>query len=418
MSTHGIAEGHLPAAEAENVVQGPKNPWWIVVAMVLGLMVGAGAVIHYALGPLIKELSGEYGWTRGTVSGGISFAFIGASISFVSFGILVDRWGPRPAGLLSVGLMTLPLLAMTQVSAPWHFYLAMLAFGTFAGGATATPYVKAIAARFEERRGLAMGIGAAGVGLGGILVPQYMHYMMDHYGWRPAIVGMAVIVIAVSVPALWFGLAGIKPAPREPKLAAGAPPAFSLWRSRSFLIIAGSIGLVSFAINGIVVHAVALLTDRGVSTGAAATAMSGVAVMSTTARVIGGYLMDRFFAPLVTAILFLLVAVGVTLLIVGGTGIAAFAGLLLIGFTLGAEVDAMNYLISRYCPINVVGKAIGITFAIFTLSGSVAVWVLGKGHDLFDSYVIPLIFAAVLSVLSAFLVSRLGPYTNQAKRAH
>src|SRR6476661_4998028 len=247
MSTHGIAE-HLPSAGAETEVQGPRNPWWIVFAMVLGLMVGAGTVIHYALGPLIKELSGEYGWSRSTVSGGISCAFIGASISFVSFGILVDRWGPRPAGLLSVGLMTLPLLALTQLTAPWHFYLAMLAFGTFAGGATATPYVKAIAARFEERRGLAMGIGAAGVGLGGILVPQYMHFVMDDYGWRTAIVGMAVLVVVVSVPAVWFGLAGIKPAPREPKLAAGADPAFSLWRSRSYLIIAGSIALVSFAI--------------------------------------------------------------------------------------------------------------------------------------------------------------------------
>ncbi|MDB5698958.1 MAG: major facilitator superfamily 1 [Alphaproteobacteria bacterium] len=415
MSTQGIAEGQLLPAEPASEVQGPKNPWWIVIAMVCGLMVGAGTVIHYALGPLIKQLSADYGWSRGTVSGGISCAFIGASISFVSFGILVDRWGPRPAGLLSVALMVVPLLLMTQISEPWHFYLAMLAFGTFAGGATATPYIKAIAARFEQRRGLAMGIGAAGVGLGGILVPQYMNYVMEHHGWRPAIVGMAVIVVAVSVPALWFGLAGVKAAPREPKPAAGAAPAFSLWRSRSYLIIAGSIALVSFAINGIVVHAVALLTDRGVSAGHAATAMSGVAVMSTIARVVGGYLMDRFFAPLVTAILFLLVAVGVTLLIVGGTGVTAFAGLLLVGFTLGAEVDAMNYLISRYCPINVVGKAIGVTFAIFTLSGSAAVWVLGKGHDMFDSYVIPLIFASILAVLSAFLVSRLGPYTNEAR---
>lgn len=287
------------------------HPWWIVAAMVIGLSVGTGAIAHYVMGPLIKVLSAEFGWSRSTVSAGVSMFFMGAAFSFVLFGALIDRWGPRRADILSVCLLALPMLLLPLIEQQWQFYGVLLAMGLGGGGATATPYVKAISGRFGSRRGLALGIGAAGVGLGGIILPFYMAHTLANYGWRTAIVGLAFLVVTVAVPTMWFGLAGVKTMGRN--VSAPSHSDFSLWRSRSYWIIAVAIALVSFAVNGIIVHAVPLLTDRGITPAHAAAAMSGVAITSVVARIVGGYLMDVFFAPAISALLFLLVALGVVL---------------------------------------------------------------------------------------------------------
>lgn len=406
-----------PATAVGPIEQRPRNPWWIVLAMLLCLTVGLGAIAHYVLGMLIKLLSAEFGWSRGSVSTGIALFLAGGSVSFVAFGYVIDRLGPRFAVLVSACLMVVPMLAIPLVETELQFYLVLLVAGLLGGGTTVPPFVKAISSRFTKRRGLALGIGATGSGVGGLVLPFYMVYMLGHYGWRAAIVGLALLIVGVSVPAalLWLPR-GVPPAAR-PARSSGNPFAF-LARSASFRLIVLAIFCISFSVNGIVVHAVALLTDRGISPIHAAAAMSGVALASLCARVISGYLMDLFFAPRLIALLFLLVAGGVILLIFGGSGIGVYLGLLMVAFTLGTEVDAMNYLVSRYCPLELVGQATGITFAVFTLSGSAAVGALGYSYDLFGSYEAGLAAAGVLSIAAALVVSRLGPYPDMGRAAH
>lgn len=391
-----------------------KNPWWIVLAMVLGLTFGTGAVAHYVMGPLIKVITAEFGWSRGAMSGAVSLFFAGAALSFVAFGALVDRWGPRRVVLLSMSMLAASLLLLQFGDKLWHFYLILLIMGLCGGGATAVPYVKAIAASIDHRRGLALGLGAAGAGLGGIILPFYMVEMLDAYGWRTAVTGLAVLILLVPLPGAWFALAGMRPLRRERTVAEKDDSSYLLlFRSVPFWQVAISITLVSFAVNGIIVHAVPLLTDRGMSAAGAAGAMGVIGVTSALARVISGYLMDLFFAPYVAALSFFLAAAGSTLLMLGGTGPAVYAALILIAFTLGSEVDAMNYLLSRYLPMAVIGKAIGLTFAVFTLAGSAAVAALGASYDVFGSYEYGLAVSSVLAILASLLVRSLGPYPNK-----
>lgn len=407
-----MASAAASSAATPAVVERPKNPWWIVIAMVLCLTVGLGAIAHYVLGMLIKVLSAEFGWSRGSVSTGIALFLAGGSVSFVTFGYVIDRFGPRFAVLVSACLMVAPMLVIPLVRTELQFYLALLAAGLLGGGTTVPPFVKAITGRFTSRRGLALGIGATGSGVGGLVLPFYMVHMLANYGWREAIVGLALLIVGVSVPAALLWLPRGPPAARSAE-ASGNAFGF-LFRSTPFRLIVLSIFFISFAVNGIVVHAVALLTDRGISPGQAAVAMSGVALASLSARVVSGYLMDLYFAPRLIALLFLLVAGGVPLLIFGGSGPGVYLGLMLIAFTLGTEVDAMNYLVSRYCPLELVGQATGITFAVFTLSGSAAVGALGFAYDWFGSYDAGLVAAGLLSMVAALVVLRLGPYPDLA----
>ena len=62
------------------------------------------------------------------------------------------------------------------------------------------PYAKAISAWFDDRRGLALGVAMAGVGLGAIIMPQIA--LIELVGWRSAYVGLGVITFAVAFPAV------------------------------------------------------------------------------------------------------------------------------------------------------------------------------------------------------------------------
>jgi MFS family permease len=300
------------------------------------------------------------------------------------------------------------MILMPLVDSRAMFFAFFLVMGFVSGGATFIPYSKVIAVRFARRRGLAFGLGAAGVGLGGMFLPHFTVYAIDSYGWRGGFVALGVLVAGLSFSCLWFGLRGSTALAR--RRDEGQVLAHSPWRSRSLRRIGIAGALISISVSGIMVHAVAIITDRGFTPNGAATLMSVVAVASIIGRIGGGYLMDQLFAPLVAACLFLLAALGVVLIILGGMSGTLYIGMICIGLVVGAETDVMTYLVSRYCLPEEFGQVFGAMYLIFMVAGAAAVSLLGLGYDLVKSYSACLTVAAILAALAAYVVSRLGPY--------
>jgi sugar phosphate permease len=102
-------------------------------------------------------------------------------------GWMMDRWSIRQVALpgLVVYAMAMGLLGLSP-----HSLLIFVLLFTLADGASAiqTPigYAKAIAAWFDRRRGLALGIAMSGVGLGGFVMPQLAEALIERGGWRGA----------------------------------------------------------------------------------------------------------------------------------------------------------------------------------------------------------------------------------------
>jgi len=96
-------------------------------------------------------------------------------------------------------------------------------------------------------------------------------------------------------------------------------------------------------------------------------AILGAAVL--IGRVGIGYLLDRVFAPRLTAICFIGTAFGIGLLWLGSTKMA-FVGAFLVGFGLGAEVDVIPYLTGRYFGLRAFGKIYSSAFAAFARAGA------------------------------------------------
>ena len=104
------------------------------------------------------------------------------------------------------------------------------------------------------------------------------------------------------------------------------------------------------------------------------------------------------------------------LLWIGVTDRSALLAAFLLGLGMGAEVDLMAFMMSRYFGMRSLGAAFGYAFGSYALAGALGAWVMGMGFDLGHSYSVPLgtFFIAVLA--AAGLMSNLGPYRFGRKK--
>jgi predicted MFS family arabinose efflux permease len=171
--------------------------------------------------------------------------------------------------------------------------------------------------------------------------------------------------------------------------------------------------LVAAGVAGCSAHIAAVLADQGASTRSAAFATSIFGGGLLLGRVGSGYLLDRFFAPRVAAIIFVCAASGIGLLRIAGSQELAFAAAFCIGLGLGAEVDVMAYLTSRYFGLQSFGSIYGFIFACFGLSTGLGAYLMGAGFDATGSYALPLTLFCTATLVGAALMLRLGPYRYQ-----
>jgi MFS family permease len=182
------------------------------------------------------------------------------------------------------------------------------------------------------------------------------------------------------------------------------------WHSGAFWLMVGAFFLQSVGFHGYYLHLVPLLTDHGVSAQSAALVLSLGAVGATLGRVGGGYLLDRFFAPYVAVCFFCGSALGIFLLWSGAVGGLAFVAAFLGGLGVGAELDIIAYMVSRYFGLRAFGEIYGYVFAAFTLGGVIGPPLMGVGFDSTGSYSPVLGGFVVTTLMAVGLLTQLGPY--------
>jgi MFS family permease len=82
-------------------------------------------------------------------------------------------------------------------------------------------------------------------------------------------------------------------------------------------------------------------------------------------RLLSGYLVDRFFAPYIAAVFFLLGAVGIGLIPSGAGGAVPTFGIVLLGIAAGTEIDMLGYLSSRYFGLRHFGSCTATSLRCF-----------------------------------------------------
>jgi predicted MFS family arabinose efflux permease len=247
-------------------------------------------------------------------------------------------------------------------------------------------------------------------------MPSLAQAFIGAGGWRHAYLMLGWIVFLVPLPLVALLL---RDAPAGMRLAAHERTHSSTGalRTRAFWQMVVVFFAVSACINGTVAHTAAMLTDRGTAPQAAAFAISVFGAAAFVARILTGYLVDRFFAPYVMVTMFGGAALAMLLLAGGATGVSALLAAALLGFGVGAEADVMPYLLSRYFGLQSLGELFGYIFSAYTLGVAAGPVLMGAGFDSSGSYRTPLIILAIAMGAATALTLTLPRYPKAVQKA-
>jgi MFS family permease len=173
---------------------------WVVVAVTFVTMaIGVNARTAFSL--FFPPIISEFGWERGVTAGAFSFGFVVSGIVSPLIGRLMDRAGPRAVMLLGVALMAGGLLLAPLTTEPWHLYVTigvMVGAGSVCLGYSGQSLF--LPNWFVRRRGMAIGIAFAGVGIGSVSLLPWVQHMIAQTGWRTACTAMGILVLVVLAP--------------------------------------------------------------------------------------------------------------------------------------------------------------------------------------------------------------------------
>lgn len=405
----------------------PFHGWWIVLTSAFGMFLGPIPIVVFSFSVFLKPLAEEFHSGRAAISLALTFHNIVSAFGIALSGWLVDRFGSRKV-ILSALVMAGAILLSSYFCAGkvWELYAFFVAAGLADSGAGPVPFGTVISHWFDRRRGLALGATMLGMGCGALVMPSLAQRLIASFGWRSAygFIGAAILLITVPIVSIF-----LKEKPEElgllpdginrsvavsPVIASDVGTSLhEAWHTRAFWLLLAAFVLISLSVHACFAHFAAILSDRGSSAATAALASSLFGGGVIAGRVLTGYLLDRFFAPRVTALIFGCAAAGIAVLASTGSQKIAFVAAFLIGFGWGTEGDAKAYLISRYFGLRSFGEIYGFIFAGFVLAGGLGAYLMGLAFDHMRSYEFPLAIACLGALVSAALMLVLGPYRYQ-----
>ena len=405
---------------------------WVVVAVAF-VTTGLGVNARTAFSLLFPPILDEFGWERGVTAGAFSFGFLVSAILSPSLGRLMDRRGPRFVMELGVALVAAGLLLAPLMRAPWHLYATL---GLLVGGGSVclsyTGQSLYLPNWFVRRRGLAMSLAFAGVGVGSIVLLPLVQTIIGRAGWRTACVVLGVLVLVVLAPLNLL----LKRRPEDLGLApdgdqgphgdAAGPPSNvvdAAWvavdwtlgramRTARFWWIAVGFLCGLFAWYAVQVHQTKYLVEVGFSPTHAAWALGFVSLAGIPGQIVLGHVSDRIGREWVwTAgnLGFTLCYLALLLLRDFPTPALLYVMVLtqgMLGYGLTSVIGAIPAEIFQ-------GRHYGVIFGTLMLAaiggGAAGPWVAGALYDATGSYTLAFWICIGCSVLSAVAIWRAAP---------
>ena len=385
--------------------------WLLVLVCAVGIGVGVSSLPFYTQGLFIEAWIADFGWTRAQASLGILGSTLALAAVLPFIGSIVDRYGlvtPVMISLLGLSLAYV-LLGMFVQSIATFVILAMLQ-AILGSASSPLAYTRAINAVFNKQRGLALGVALSGAGVAATFGPTLISNAIDAFGWRGAYYAMALFTLVVGA-VIVLVLSRLNGAKTEASIDMEAANRNFLVAkaSRTYWTIMAAIFCLSLGLGGLMIHFVPILLDVGFTTNAAVKIAGVIGIAVVLGRLLVGFAVDRIFAPRVAIAILLACISGVLALALLGSVVAVPAAFV-IGFSVGAEVDLIGYLVARYFGMHAYGQIYGRQYSTFLIATGLSPVILGAVRDATGTYTASLFTAAAFMVISAALFAKLPKF--------
>ncbi|MEJ2730865.1 MAG: MFS transporter [Deltaproteobacteria bacterium] len=403
-----------------------KYPYGHVIAAACFGIQAIGIGTYYTYGVLFNPLLDEFGWSRTSISGAASMAFLLMGFLGMGVGRLNDRFGPRALMTVSGIFFGMGYFLMSRLESIWQLYLF---FAIIFGIGLSTVDVIAlstIARWFVRKRGIATGIVKVGTGAGQMTIPFWASILIMRYGWRNScvIIGVAVLVILVAIAQLLRrdpGQMGLSPDGSAPgSTESSVPDAEGLslheaMRTRQFWTMCAAVLATVFCLITVMVHIVPYAQEIDVSPTRAAGVLATIGGVSMAGRFVSGLAIDRIGSKQVMIFCFILL-IGVLLWLQIATELwMLYFFAVVYGLAHGGLFTSLSPIVAEFFGIKSHGALFGITMFCGTFGGALGPVMAGYVFDVTGRYAGAIWLCTVISTLGFVLVASLKPAVGEAK---
>ena len=400
------------------------------------LLLGCMSMIASSYGVIAVPIGAEFKPTRFVLMLAMTVLSLSCGLLSPFLGSLMDRISLRKIMLAGAAFLVVGYLALSFATS---FPVVLAIFGLLIAPANVLlgPLSASVLLSrwFVQRRGLAIGIGMAGISAGTFAFSPLIAALLEAFAWREALRVLAVILAAITIPAALLIVnspadKGLNPdgAADLPQKAAGNSAAPVLVTARSILgdpsfwLLAAIVGVISSAMKGTVANLAPLAIDEGIRPADAAFLVSIFAGCGFISKFVFAVLADRLSPKILLLVVLGGCGCAMATLVRAEAGYATIAaGVALLGLAGGLIVPVQSFLVPRIFGSHAVGKTLGlmnsVLLVLLMLTPPVFGWIFDKtgNYDIMFMIFVGVSAAAMLAIPGLRLHQRgEAPVTLQA----
>ncbi|MGD1215399.1 MAG: MFS transporter [Terriglobales bacterium] len=428
---------------------------WVILAACFAIItLDSGVISSFPI--FYVSVMREFHWSRGITAIAMSLHLLVNGAASPLIGWIMDRFGPRLAMPVGALITAGGLFWLSRANSLWHFYAA---FGILAAVGSAmlhlVPLVSIVSNWFVQRRGIAIGIVASGIGAGQLVLLPLLQSLIAFAGWRAAYLVFGVVILIVPsllVRRFLFnrpeevGLCvadEIGPWGKREPAVSGWATAIRKWlvpqsevvvidaawagtdwtwrkAARSFRFWALVVAMVFFATGYylVTVQLFAYLIDRGYNPAFAASLMGLLGCFNIAGKFGGGILCDRLGRERTLSLAVALLVASLVLLHNGHFVILAVAFTLLFGVGYGMAVPSLMASATDLFQGEHFGAIFGFVILGAAVGGALGSWLGGYLFDLTRAYGMSFAVASMVMLAAASFLWKARPGTVRLVRRY
>ncbi len=362
-------------------------------AVVMGL---SGGLFFVGFGFFFEPMRNAFGWSRTVLSLAFAISRVEGGALGPLEGYLIQRFGPRNVISVCMVLFGVGFILLSLVNSIFTFYTVFIIIALGAGSGGFTGSMAAINNWFRKKRARASGFGMLGMGIGGVLCPPLLAFLITSYGWRSTAIIAGIIVMCIGIPISRIiryepEPYGYKPdgdnANAEPK---SAPLLDSLnetsiaqnisshygtdftvkqaVKTQAFWLMATGHSLALLIISVVSLHQVPYLESiLGFSRNSAATIVMAMTATSMLGQVIGGFIGDKYNKAYIASVTILGHSAGLYLLAIADDYTLVLVSALIQGFSWGIRTPVLISIRGEYFGRKSYAMIMGISQTIMMI---------------------------------------------------
>jgi MFS family permease len=393
-----------PSGAASAAAPWRTRAWGIVGALSVTETVSWG-ILYYAFAVFLVPMQRDLGFSAAELTGAFSIAMLVSGAAGIGVGRYLDRHSPRALMTLGSVVGAALVIAWSQVDGLAAFYAIWIGIGLVMAAVLYEPAFTVLAKHFPatEQRRRAMTAMTLVAALASFIFMPLAQALIDVHGWRDALLWLALILAAITVP---LHALVLRPAPRADHPAAitggRSVQAGQALRSAPFWLLSAAFVLASLTSFAMAVHAIAFLLERGHSPAFAAFAVGLIGISQIPGRLLFAPLAAQLPRPAATASVFVLIALGVAVVVSVHSTTGVVAGLVLLGMGNGMATLARATAIADLYGPGAYGTIASVAGAMTTVARALGP-VSGALYAAAFGYVALLWTLAALALIAAAL---------------